>query len=79
MQVGIYDAKTRLSRLVDRAAQGEEIVITRHGKPVARLVSIEPRQEPRKLGLLRGRAWISPDFDAPLPEDLLDLFEGKGE
>jgi prevent-host-death family protein len=71
MNVNIYTAKTRLSRLIDRAMAGEEIVITRHGKPVARLVSAQPAREPRKLGLLRGRIRIAEDFDAPLPEDLL--------
>ncbi len=71
MNVNIYTAKTRLSRLIDRAMAGEEIVITRHGKPVARLVSAKPAREPRKLGLLRGCIRIAEDFDAPLPEDLL--------
>lgn len=79
MEVNVYAAKTQLSRLIDRANAGEEVVITRHGRPVARLVSVEPRQ-PRKLGLLKGKGfWMSEDFDDPLPDDLLDLFEGKRE
>jgi prevent-host-death family protein len=77
MQVNIYAAKTRLSRLIDRVNAGEEVVITRHGRPVARLVPAGTAK-PRKLGLLEGQGyWIADDFDAPLPDDLLDLFEGK--
>ena len=77
MDVNVYAAKTQLSRLIDRAMAGEEIVITRHGKPVARLVSAEGVREPRTLGLLRGRVRIGADFDAPLPEDLLAAFSGS--
>jgi prevent-host-death family protein len=78
MQVNIYAAKTQLSRLVDRASAGEEVVITRHGRPIARLVPVGPAKPARKLGLLEGQGyWIADDFDAPLPDDLLDLFEGK--
>ncbi len=72
--VNIYDAKTRLSELVDRAAAGEEIVIAKAGKPVARLVPLRVRE--RMPGRGAGRIDISPDFDAPLPEDLLRAFEG---
>jgi prevent-host-death family protein len=74
MHVNIYAAKTKLSRLVDRAAAGEDIVITRHGRPVARLIGTEPAKQPRKLGLLRGRVRIAKDFDAPLPDDYIRLF-----
>lgn len=78
MEVNVYAAKTHLSRLIDQANAGEEVVITRHGRPVARLVAAEPAK-PRKPGLLEGQGyWIADDFDAPLPDDLLDLFEGKG-
>jgi prevent-host-death family protein len=77
MQINIYTAKTQLSRLVDQANAGEEVVITRHGRPVARLVPAAAA-EPRKPGLLEGEGyWMADDFDAPLPDDLLDLFEGK--
>ena len=76
--VNIHQAKTQLSRLVERASAGEEIIIARAGKPVARLAPLE-RRAPRRLGLLKGRIWISEDFDAPLPGDLLDLFEGKDD
>jgi prevent-host-death family protein len=74
--VSIYEAKTRLSHLVDRALRGEKIVITRHGRPVARLVPAAPPRKPRRLGALRGKIRVAADFDAPLPNDLLVLFEG---
>jgi len=76
MQVSVYAAKTQLSRLLDRATRGEEIVITRHGKPVARIVPVDRRRTPRKLGALRGKIRVTADFDAPLPEEVLALFEG---
>jgi prevent-host-death family protein len=69
-QINIYDAKTRLSQLVDRAANGEDIVIARAGRPVARLVAWHPRPVPRKPGRMRGRIRVGRDFDAPLPADL---------
>jgi prevent-host-death family protein len=76
MRVNVYAAKSQLSRLLDQAAQGEEVVITRHGRPVAKLVPVGPVREERRLGGLRGKIRIAKDFDAPLPEDLLDEFEG---
>ncbi len=76
--VSIYEAKTRLSHLVDRALRGDEVVITRHGRPVARLVPAKPSRSPRRLGALRGKIRVAADFDAPLPDDLLALFEGRG-
>jgi prevent-host-death family protein len=74
--VNIHAAKTQLSRLVDQAAAGEEIVIARAGKPVARIVPLEAPKGPRVLGLLKGSLVIPDDFDAPLPDDVLSLFEG---
>jgi len=74
--VNIHAAKTQLSRLVDEAADGAEIIIARAGKPVARLGPLETRRMVRKPGLLRGRIWVADDFDAPLPKDLLDAFSG---
>ena len=76
MNVSVYDAKTNLSRLLDRAANGEEIVITRNGRPVAKLVPAVAARRPRKLGVLEGRIRIGKSFDAPLPDDVLDAFEG---
>jgi prevent-host-death family protein len=75
--VNIHAAKTHLSRLVDAAAAGEEIVIARAGKPVARLVPLEAAR-PRELGTLRGKlGHIPDDFDEPLPDDVLAAFEGR--
>jgi prevent-host-death family protein len=73
--VNLYDAKTQLSRLVDRAADGEEIVIAKSGKPRARLVPLA-KPTRRKPGVWKGRVWIAKDFDAPLPADILAGFEG---
>ena len=64
MKVNIHEAKTHLSRLVDRAAAGEEITIARAGKPVAKLVSYQAPVERRSPGVWRGQVWIAPDFDA---------------
>lgn len=74
-QVNIYDAKTRLSQLVDRAARGEEIVIARGGRPIARLVAWRFVSGQRKPGRLRGRVRIRRGFDAPLPTDLFESEE----
>lgn len=72
IQVNVLEAKTQLSRLLDRAEAGEEVIIARAGHPVARLVAIsETREAPRVLGGLVGKGWISDDFDDPLPEDFL--------
>ncbi|MGH9399977.1 MAG: type II toxin-antitoxin system Phd/YefM family antitoxin [Thermoanaerobaculia bacterium] len=72
--VNLYEAKTSLSRLVERAAKGEEIVIAKAGRPRARLVSMGRPAKPRKPGDWKGRVVISADFDAPLPERLLAAF-----
>ncbi len=76
--VNIHAAKTNFSRLVDEAASGAEIIIAKAGKPVAKLVPLEPVEEKprRKLGALAGLARIPDDFDAPLPDAVLDAFEG---
>ena len=72
----IRAAKTLLSRLVDDAAQGEEIVIAKAGKPVARLVPLVGNgKRRRRLGILAGKLTVSEDFDAPLPDEVLDAFE----
>jgi prevent-host-death family protein len=65
--VSLYDAKTRLSALVDRAAAGEEIVIAKNGVPCARLMPIVQRGEPRKPANIMGIQYIAPDFDDPDP------------
>ena len=76
--VNVHDAKTHLSKLLERVEKGEEIVLARAGKPVARLVPIVTARKPLKPGLMKGRIRIAKDFDAPLPDDILDLFEGRG-
>jgi prevent-host-death family protein len=75
-QVNLYEAKTQLSSLVERVAKGEEIVIAKAGKPMARLVPVLPESRPvRKSGQnLLGITYIADDFDAPLPEDVLQDF-----
>lgn len=76
--VNVHDAKTHLSRLLDRAAGGEEIVVARAGRPVARLVALAPPALPRIPGRLRGRIAITDDFDVT-PAWLIDGFEGSAE
>lgn len=77
--VNLYEAKTHLSRLVDEAAAGEDIVIARHGRPVARLMAVaEKPKERRPLGLFKGQIWIAPDFDET-PKDIIAAFEGRSE
>lgn len=78
-QYNLYEAKTALSKLVERAACGEEIVIAKAGRPLARLVAFERAARPRRPGGWEGRVWIAEDFDAPLPDDLLAAFEGRDE
>ncbi len=73
--VNVHQAKTHLSRLLERVRQGEEIIIARAGRPIARLVPIQDRPAQRTPGSARGQVWMAPDFDAPLPEDLQGLFE----
>ncbi|HEX9636842.1 MAG TPA: type II toxin-antitoxin system Phd/YefM family antitoxin [Acidobacteriota bacterium] len=75
--VNIYEAKTHLSELVERAARGEEVVIAKAGEPKARLVPFGQPRRPRKPGAWKGRVVIRSDFDAPLPEDILAAFEGR--
>jgi prevent-host-death family protein len=72
--VGVHEAKTHLSRLLEDVAAGEEIVITRRGEEVATLVPVR-RSSKRRFGMDRGRFVVPDDFDAPLPDDLLDAFE----
>jgi len=74
--VNLYDAKTNLSKLVDRAAAGEEIVIAKAGKPKAKLVPYQPLGKKRRFGQnLLGITYIADDFDAPLPPELQKYFE----
>lgn len=73
--VNVHEAKTHLSKLLERVGQGEEVVIAKSGRPVARLVPMVGRPERRKPGSAKGTLWLSDDFDAPLPEEVLESFE----
>jgi prevent-host-death family protein len=75
--VNIHAAKTQLSRLVDAAAAGEEIIIAKSGKPVARLGPLADARRKRRLGVLAGKLRVPEDFDAPLPGELIEAFEGR--
>jgi prevent-host-death family protein len=74
--VNIHEAKTHLSRFVEEVAAGEELIIAKAGKPMARLVPIVSTER-RRLGLLRGRIQVPDDFDEPMPEEVLALFQGN--
>ncbi len=73
----LYEAKTHLSHLVDRAAKGEEIVIAKAGKPLAKLVPMPKAKEKRKPGGWKGKISIADNFDDTLPADIQSAFEGK--
>lgn len=73
--VNVHEAKTHLSRLLEEVRQGEEVVIAKAGKPVARLIAIEEPRKRREPGSARGQIWMAEDFDAPLPEDIQRFFE----
>jgi prevent-host-death family protein len=75
--VNIHEAKTNLSRIVDEVAAGGEVIIAKAGKPMARLVPLEPVTRPKKLGLLKGRLVVPDDFNEPLDEDVIAAFEGR--
>jgi len=78
MEVNVHEAKTHLSRLLQRVAAGEEITIANAGVPVARLVPIEVSQSKRQLGIDEGKIWLADDFDAPSPE-IEALFGGENK
>lgn len=76
--VNIYDeAKTRLPQLVDIAAAGEDVVVSRNGTPLARITWLETPKRRVRLGLLKGKLTVPEDFDAPLHADVLAGFEGR--
>ena len=72
--VNIHAAKTQLSRLLEQVEEGEEIVIARAGKPIARIVPLVPTRPKRRLGILEGQYTVADDIDDPLPDDLLEEF-----
>ena len=77
IEVNVHEAKTQLSRLLQRVSEGEEIIIANRGIPVARLVPIPQKRGRRELGIEHGRVKIAENFDAPLPADILAGFTGK--
>jgi prevent-host-death family protein len=76
-QVNVHEAKTHLSRLLERVAAGEEITIARAGRPVALLVPYRPARRQRQPGSMKGRIWISDGFDDPLPPEIQAAFDGE--
>jgi prevent-host-death family protein len=72
--INIHAAKTHLSSLVEEAAAGEEIIIAKAGKPVARLMALEKKDVASTLGMWKGKMWMSDDFDTPLPPEVLRGF-----
>jgi prevent-host-death family protein len=75
-EVNVHEAKTHLSRLLQRVMAGEEIIIAKSGVPVARIVPIVPRKAQRVAGSARGKFYMADDFDAPLPDVIAESFEG---
>jgi prevent-host-death family protein len=76
-QVNIYEAKTHFSKYVEQAESGQDVIIARGGKQVARLTSIEPKKNPVRFGVLKGKVQVSADFDDALPDEVLAGFEGR--
>lgn len=75
--INIHEAKTQLSKLIEAVEAGEEVIIARAGKPVARLVPFKPVKPVRKPGLMKGKFEVPDSFFDPLPDEILDYFEGK--
>jgi len=77
-QLTVYEAKTRLSSLLDQMSKGATFIITKAGKPIARLSPIESGKRHKfKFGIMKGRVKLAPDFDAPLPEEVIKSFESS--
>ncbi|KKQ51978.1 MAG: hypothetical protein UT19_C0002G0001 [Candidatus Woesebacteria bacterium GW2011_GWB1_39_10b] len=74
----IHEAKTNLSKLIEKVQKGNEVIIAKAGKPVAKLVAYKKKLKPRKLGLWKGKVWVSPDFDEE-SEEINKLFYGEDE
>ena len=77
--INLHDARAKLSRLIDRAVAGEEIVIARNGRSLVRLTPVADRPPVRQVGALKGLFKVPDSFVEPLPGDTLDAFEGRGE
>ena len=74
--VNMHEAKSQLSKLVEQVLAGEEIIIAKAGKPIAKIIPYKPKPEPRKLGGYENEIYIPPDFDET-DEEIVKLFEGK--
>ena len=74
--VNVHQAKTHFSKLLARVQAGEEIIIAKAGRPIAKIVPIQSERKPRQPGTAKGKIWIAPDFDEPLPDEILKEFEG---
>ena len=79
VQVNVYEAKSTLSALLNRVAAGEEVIIARHGRPVARLVAVTDRPARRTPGGGESRVWVADDFDQLDDQSLADWYEGPAE
>ena len=79
MEINVHEAKTNFSKLLQRVALGEEVIIAKAGVPVAKLVPVRATQGKRPLGFLKGEIWMAEDFNAPLPADILAGFLGEEE
>jgi len=73
--VNVFEAKTQLSKLIAEAEKGDDVIIARAGKPVARLTQLAQQKKPIVFGLMKGQIWVAGDFDAPLPDEILAEFE----
>ncbi|HRW09802.1 MAG TPA: type II toxin-antitoxin system Phd/YefM family antitoxin [Caldilineaceae bacterium] len=77
IQMDIGEAATQLSQLLQQVMMGEEVIIAKAGEPIAKLVPFHEKPQKRIPGTAKGRLWIAPDFNTPLPPEILDAFEGK--
>lgn len=75
--VNIHEAKTHLSRLIEKVVAGEEVIIAKAGKPVARLTPVEPAKQTSRLGFLKGQIVVPDDFDTLFQEEIEDMFYGN--
>ena len=75
--VSIYEAKTRFSQLVEKAAAGEDVIVSRHGKPIVRITRLAEGRPHVRFGVLAGQVRVDDDFDAPLPDEVQAGFEGR--
>lgn len=75
--VNVYDAKTHLSRLIDKAAAGEDVIVSRNGKPLVRITQLESGARRVRFGVLKGKIRVAADFDEPLAPDIQAEFDGR--